>query len=78
VGSSAQQYLPGLRDDGRVAGLELAARRREKHAKGEAAGERDAEPLQEGEQPAQAPLQRRRYTRDHAAENWFATLFHDL
>jgi hypothetical protein len=78
MGSSAQQHLPGLRDHGHVAGLEFAARRRKKHAKGEAAGERNAEPLQEDEQPAQAPLQRRRYTRDHAAENWFAALFHDL
>ena len=48
-----------LRDDGRVCGLDLAARRREKQAKGEPARERHAEPLQPGEKLPQPPLQGR-------------------
>ena len=66
------------RDDGHVSGLDPAALRCKKQAKGEAAGERHAEPLKKGKEFAQAPLQRGCNTRDHSSENWFAALFHDL
>ena len=78
VGAATQRDFLRLRDDGHVGGLDLAALRCEKQPKGEAARERHAEPLQKGEELAQPPLQRGCDTRDHASENWFAALFHDL
>ena len=78
VGATTQRHAFRLRDDGYVGRLDVAALRREKQAKGKAAREWHAEPLSTREKVAQPPLQRGRYTRDHASENWLAALFHDL
>ena len=73
-GSGTDKMLS--RKDGRVGGLEPAARWFEEHQEGQPAGERRAHRLCQGEKSAQPALQRRCHTGHHAAEDRFASLLH--
>jgi hypothetical protein len=78
IAGTANCNLPGLRDDRNIGRLDAPALGCEEQSKREATRERHAAPLQDPEELAQAPLQYRCDTRDHASENWFTALFHDL